>query len=81
MANERRFVFWRRTLEELQQDFKGQPVIGTLEEKIAQASEIVNSDQPDQRGKRYETCLILEIKKVVKRKKAPTVVKNFVSLK
>jgi hypothetical protein len=69
MLKAKRFVYWRRSPEELSQRGSSYPVIDTLEEKISQATEMVESEE-------VETVMVLEIKKVITRAKPPVVVKD-----
>lgn len=75
---ERRFVFWRRAPEELTNqkgwERSGIPVVDTLDVKIQEAKNIVEE------GK-YETVIVLEIVKVIRREKHPVVCKHFESFK
>lgn len=64
-----RFVYWRRKPSELT-SYNGEKVIDTLANKIKQANEIIEAGA-------YDTVLILEIKKVVTRAKAPVKVQDF----
>ena len=60
---EKRFITWRRSPEELKN-------LDTLGGAISSAKQTVEDGE-------YETVLVVEIKKVVKRAQTPVVVRNF----